>query len=205
MSAQTKILIGIAAALVAILCVCGIQHKYLQGVCAERDKYKGNSDALLQEVKTYRVSDSLHAARAQALELTVADLERFRAQDAALIKQLETKNRDLKAVNKTQSQTIITMNAQPRDTVIVVDSVAVPALAVHCGDAWYDFDGILSKNTFTGELRNRDSLLLAETVKYKRFLGFLWKTKQVQDRRMDVLSKNPHTAIIGVEHLIIEK
>lgn len=173
---------------------------------AERDKYRNNTETLLSDVETYRVRDSLNAARVQSLELTVKEFERFRADDAALIKQLKQRNRDLAAVNKTQSQTIIDLRAVPRDTVVMVrDSIITPAVAVHCGDAWFDFDGILTADQFTGTLTNRDSLLLAETVKYKRFLGFLWKTRHVQDRQLDVVSKNPHTEIMGIEHIVIEK
>ena len=172
---------------------------------AERDKYRNNTKTLLSDVETYRVRDSLNAARVQSLELTVKEFERFRADDAALIKQLKARNRDLAAVNKTQSQTIIELQAAPRDTFIVRDSIPIPAVAVHCGDAWFDFDGLLTATEFTGTLANRDSLLIAESVQYKRFLGFLWKTHKVKDRRVDVVSKNPHTSILGVEHVVIEK
>lgn len=172
---------------------------------AERDKYRNNTETLLSDVETYRFRDSLTAARVQSLELTVKEFERFRAADAALIKQLKARNRDLAAVNKTQSQTIIELQAAPRDTFIVRDSIPIPAVAVHCGDAWFDFDGLLTATEFTGTLANRDSLLIAESVQYKRFLGFLWKTNKVKNRRVDVVSKNPHTSILGVEHVVIEK
>lgn len=172
---------------------------------AERDKYRNNTKTLLSDVETYRVRDSLNAARVQSLELSVKEFERFRAADAALIKQLKARNRDLAAVNKTQSQTIIELQAAPRDTFIVRDSIPIPAVAVHCGDAWFDFDGLLTATEFTGTLANRDSLVVAESVQYKRFLGFLWKTHKVKNRRVDVVSKNPHTSILGVEHIVIEK
>lgn len=172
---------------------------------AERDKYRNNTETLLTDVETYRVRDSLNAARVQSLELTVKEFERFRADDAALIKELKQRNRDLAAVNKTQSETIIELQAAPRDTLIIRDSIPIPAVAVHCGDAWFDFDGLLTATEFTGTLANRDSLLIAESVQYKRFLGFLWKTNKVKDRRVDVVSKNPHTSILGVEHIVIGK
>lgn len=172
---------------------------------AERDRYRNNTETLLADVETFRVRDSLSAARVQSLELTIKEYQRFRADDAALIRELKAKNRDLAAVNKTQSQTIINLQAIPRDTIVIRDSVQVPAVAVHCGDAWFDFDGVLTTDEFTGTLANRDSLLLAESVRYKRFLGFLWKTKQVKDRELDVISRNPHTTILGIEHVVIEK
>lgn len=196
----------IAAIVLAAALVFSWQQKRIESLANERDRYKGNSEALMTDVEYFKVKDSLSAARVEALELTIKEFERFRADDAVLIRELKAKNRDLSAVNKTQSETIIGLRAVPRDTVVVVrDSIVTPAVAVHCGDAWFDFDGILTADEFTGTLRNRDSLLLAETVKYRRFLGFLWKTRRVQDRQLDVVSRNPHTQIVGIEHVVIEK
>ena len=199
-----KYLFLAAVAIVAALAVIWADWK-INRLTAERDRYAGNTAALLSDIERYRVRDSLNAARVQSLELTVKEYERFRADDAALIKQLKQRNRDLAAVNKTQSQTIIDLRAVPRDTVIIRDSVRVPAVAVHCGDAWFDFDGLLSENEFTGKLEHRDSLLLVESVKYRRFLGFLWKTKKIEDRQLDCVSKSPHNSILGLEYIVIEK
>lgn len=205
MTARSTIELGIAAALVAILCLVSAQHRRIKQLTADRDRYRNNTETLLSDVETFRVRDSLSAARVQSLELTIQEYQRFRADDAALIRELKAKNRDLAAVNKTQSQTIINLQAIPRDTVVIRDSVQVPAVAVHCGDAWFDFDGVLTPDEFTGTLANRDSLLLAESVRYKRFLGFLWRTNKVKDRELNVISRNPHTTILGIEHVVIEK
>lgn len=199
-----KISIIVAVGLVLLLAFV-VQSRRADRLAGERDRYRRNTELLMGEVEGYRVRDSLAGARVQSLELTLREYERFRAEDAALIRDLKGRNRDLSAVNKTQSETILHLQAVPRDTVIIRDSVAVPAVAVHAGDAWYDFDGLLSAGQFTGTLRNRDSLLIAETVKYKRFLGFLWRTNKVDECRLDVVSKNPHTKIIGLEYVRIEK
>ena len=193
------------AGAVLVLCIIRGQHMRIQQLTSERDRYKGNTEALLTDVEHFKVRDSLSAARVEALELTVKEFERFRSEDAALIASLRQRNRDLASVNTTQAQTIIELSAVPRDTVIIRDSIPVKAVAVHAGDAWYDFDGLLTEDKFTGTLANRDSLILAETVKYKRFLGFLWKTKRIQERNATVVSRNPHTEILGVEHIVIEK
>lgn len=197
--------IAITFAVVA-LCLCAVFGIQARNAKARAARYKSNTETLLSDVEQYRVRDSLSAARVQSLELTVKEYERFRADDAQLIRELKQRNRDLAAVNKTQSQTIIDLRAVPRDTVVIIrDSIRVPAVAVHCGDAWFDFDGLLTADDFTGKLANRDSLVLAETVKYRRFLGFLWKTRKIADRQLDVVSRNPHTEILGIEHITIER
>ncbi len=205
MDIRTKIEIGVAVVVAAILFICGAQCRSVRELTGERDKYRNNSVALLGDVQQYRVRDSLNAARVQSMELTIKEFQRFRADDAQLIRELTARNRDLAAVNKTQSQTIIDLKAMPRDTTIIRDTIPIPAVAVHCGDAWFDFTGVLTEKEFTGTLTNRDSLVVAESVQYKRFLGFLWKTRTVKNRRVDVVSKNPHTTILGVEHVVIER
>ena len=189
----------------ALLVFAGFQQNAIATLKQERNRYERNTESLLLDVAQYKTRDSLNAAKVGALELTIQEYERFRAADAKLIKTLQTRNRDLTAITAAQSQTIMELSAVPRDTVIIRDSVAMPAVAVHTGDAWYDFDGILTEQEFTGTLVNRDSLLVAETVQYKRFLGFLWKTKRIKNKQIDVVSKNPHTTIMGIEYIEIEK
>lgn len=191
----------ILAGLVAIILLSG----QLDRTRRERDRYRNNTDALLEDVERYRVLDSLSGARVESLELTVKEFERYRAEDARLIKALKAKNRDLAAIASTQTQTNIALQTITRDTVIIRDSVEIKAKTVYCGDPWYDFRGMLAGEEFTGELVCRDSLLVAETVRRGRFLGFLWKTKRIRDRRLDVVSRNPHTEIRSVEHIVVEK
>ena len=195
--------IVIAAAILAVVAIIWGQSARITQLKDERNRYERNTETLLSDVEHYRVRDSLNAARVQSLELTVKEYERFRADDAALIKELKQRNRDLAAVNKTQSQTIIELRAIPRDTVVIRDSVRVPAVSVHCGDAWFDFDGLLTEKEFTGKMEHRDSLLLVESVRYKRFLW--WKTKRIKDRQLDCVSKSPHNSIRGLEYVVIEK
>ena len=52
-------------------------------------------------------------------------------------------------------------------------------------------------------MTSRDELVLTETVRYKKFL--FWKTRKILDREMEAVSKNPHTTITGLEHIIIDR
>ena len=198
-----KIYIILGALLFCMIVTIISQDRKIRELTDERDKYKSNTEALLADCQQFQVRDSLYAARVGSLELTVKEFEKFRAQDAELIKDLTGRNRDLEQLNKAQAQTIIRLQDIPRDTVILVDSIPVKAKAVHCGDAWYDFDGLMTEDKFSGTLVNRESLLFTETVKYKKFL--FWKTGKVKDRQLDAVSLNPHTTITSLEHIIIDK
>lgn len=195
----------IGAVFAALLVFAGFQQNAIENLKQERNRYERNTESLLLDVRQYRTRDSLNAAKVGALELTIREYEKFRSEDAKLIKTLQTKNRDLAAVATTQSQMIVELSTVPRDTVVIRDSVATPAITIHTGDAWYDFDGLLVGREFTGSLAVRDSLLVAETIQYKRFWGFLWKTKRVKNKQIDVVSKNPHTVIVNTEYIEIEK
>lgn len=194
-------------AAVALALLMGLQiviqdHKITQ-ITAERDKYKENTETLLDQTQTYHVRDSLNAAKVGTLELTVKELEKFRAADAALVRDLTAKNRDLDELNKAQLRTIAQLRSIPRDTVILIDSIPITAKAVHCGDAWYTFDGLMTDSEFTGTMQSWDEIVLTETVRYKKIL--FWKTKKVLDRQMEAASRNPHTTITQLEHIIIDR
>lgn len=205
MQRSTQYLLAIIFVLALLVAGNVFQFNRTKKLADERDRYKNNTEVLMSDVERYKVRDSLNVARTESLELTIKEFQKYRAEDAALIKQLKTKNRDLQSVVTSQSQSIYELSAIPKDTVIIRDSVMIDALLLHCGDEWFDFDGILSNGKLDGNMITRDSLLLAETVKYKRFLGFLWRTNKIQNRMMDVISKNPHTVIQDVELITIEE
>lgn len=191
----------------AVAAAFWVQQSRIKRLTDERDKYRSNTETLLQDVRTYQTKDSLNAAKVGVLELKLSEFERYRADDAALIKTLQVKNRELEALTSAQSQTIIDLRGTVRDSLVYVDRVVVDTLrCITAADKWFSFDGCVNrKNEFTGKFVNRDSLIIAATVEYKRFLNFLWKTKKVKNREIDVVSKNPHTKIMGVEYIEIEK
>lgn len=201
---MNRIVIPLISVLVALLVIIYQSSR----VRHYRDEYRReahNVEVLMNDVQRWRTSDSLSAARVQALSLTVEEFRRFRSEDAEAVKELTRKNAELAEVVKAQTRTIIDLRAVPADTVIIRDSVPVPATVVHCGDRWFDFDGILAAGEFAGRLAVRDSIICVETVEYRRFLGFLWKTNNIRSRDVTVSSKNPHTEIIGADFITIEK
>lgn len=196
-------MIAVAIFAACMLLTVVLQDRKIERLTDERDRYKENTETLLEQTQTFHVRDSLNAAKVGTLELTIKEFEKFRADDAALVKDLTARNRDLDALSKAQMKTIEQLRCVPRDTVIQVDSIFITAKAVHCGDEWYQFDGLLTDDNFTGTLETRDELVLTETVRYKKFL--FWKTGKVKDREMEAVSRNPHTTITKVEHIIIDK
>lgn len=200
------IIAAIALAVAAVVTIW-VQRSRINQLTGERDKYRTNTETLLQDVRTYQTKDSLNAAKVRNLELKLSEYKKYRADDAALIKSLQTKNRDLQRVTTAQMETLNELRANVRDSIVYLpgDTVTNVLRCIEYSDKWVDFDGCIINNTFSGKIITRDSLLIAETVQYKRFLGFLWKTKKIKNREIDVVSKNPATKILGVEFVTIEK
>lgn len=202
------IIIAAIALAVAAVVTIWVQRSRINQLTGERDKYRTNTETLLQEVSRYQTKDSLNAAKVGVLELKLSEFEKYRASDAELIKTLQTKNRELERVTTTQMETINELRATVRDSVVYLpgDTVTTVLRCVDIVEPYFELHGCATPDgQFTGTHINRDSLLIVETVQYKRWLGFLWKTKKIKNRQIDVVSKNPATKILGVEFVTIEK
>lgn len=202
-----KIYLVIAIIIVALAGSLWIQTERLKETKAERDVYQGNTNALLMDVAIYKTNDSLNAAAVGELQMTISEYKKYRADDLALIKSLKTKNRDLASATSIQSQTITTLQGKVRDSVVYRDKYIRDTLkCIDISDKWFELKGCSNTNgDFFGSHISRDSLFIAETIKYKRFCGFLWKTNRIDNRKFDVVSKNPDTDILGFEVVTIRE
>lgn len=165
-----------------------------------------NTNSLLRSVQHYQTADSLNVANIETLILTLDEYKKYRADDLATIKALETKSRNIASVAKVATKTAANVSTIVRDSIVFRDRYI--ADTINCIDIVDDFfvmHGCIDGDKFDGEYIAFDSLMAVETIKYKRFLGFLWKTKRVKDRRLDIVSKNPNTIIEDVEHVIIKE
>lgn len=197
-----------AAIILAVAAALWVQHAKIKRLTDERDKYRTNTETLLQDVERYQTKDSLNAVTVGVLKLKISEFEKYRADDAALIKSLRAKNRDLQNVTTAQLQTINELRGTVRDSIVYLpgDTVTTVLRCVDIADPWFELHGCATPaEEFKGTFVNRDSILIAATVKYKRFLGFLWKTRKVKNRKIDAVSKNPNTEILGIEYVEIEE
>lgn len=204
-----KYLIWAAIAMVvAAVATIWVQRTKIEKLTDERNRYRGNTETLLQDVETYKTKDSLNAAKVGVLELKLSEFERYRASDAELIKTLQTKNRELEAVTTAQMETITKLRGTVRDSIVYLpgDTTTTVLKCVDISDPWFYLKGCTTPDgTFTGTFINRDSILIAQTIEYKRFLNFLWKTKKIKNVDFRIVSRNPYTKILGFEVVTIEK
>lgn len=210
-----KIIIKIAIIAVAILALVLAFHK-IHKLKEENARLLSNQEILLTQKQTimaesqaYRVSDSLNAAKVSELQFTLKEYKKYRAQDLQLIEQLKIKKSDLQKVIDSQTETINSLSAKLNDS-IRIDTVTNIADTLKCFDyksKWTDVSGCidLKHDSINLQIKNRESLKIVETVVYKRFLGFLWKTNKVKDRQVDVVSENPNTTITNLDYVSIKR
>lgn len=188
----------------------------IDNLLSENSRLKSNQDILLSEKESimaesqaYRVSDSLNAAKVSELQFTLKEYKKYRAQDLQLIEQLKVKKSDLQKVIDSQTETINSLSAKLNDS-IRIDTVTNITDTLKCFDyksKWTDVSGCidLKCDSINLQIKNRESLKIVETVVYKRFLGFLWKTNKVKDRQVDVVSENPNTTITNLDYVSIKR
>lgn len=194
----------LAAIMAAMLVVIVLQWVSVSRIKSERNRYKENTRTLLVDVNTYKVRDSLNAAKAQDLSLKLSELKKYRQEDAKLIADLGVKLRNLQAVASMGTETRTEFVTKiVRDTIFKAINDTNKAAIIDYEDKWLTFKGRLENGQFRGNIISRDSLLIAENVRYKRFL--FWRTKRIKSRDFRVVSKNPHTKIVDCEHIIVEK
>lgn len=203
-----KIIIKIAIIAIAVLALV-LAFSKIQKLKEENNRLLSNQEILLTQKQTimaesqaYKVSDSLNAAKVSELQFTLKEYKKYRAQDLQFIEQLKVKKSDLQKVIDSQTETINSLSAK------LNDSIRIDTLK--CFDyksKWTDVSGCidLRRDSINLQIRNRESLKIVETVVYKRFLGFLWKTNKVKDRQVDVVSENPHTTITNLDYVSIKR
>lgn len=210
-----KIIIKIAIIAIAILALVLAFHK-IHKLKEENTRLLSNQEILLMQKQTimaesqaYKVSDSLNAAKVSELQFTLKEYKKYRAQDLQLIEQLKVKKSDLQKVIDSQTETINSLSAKLNDSIrINITTNTVDTLK--CFDyksKWTDVFGCidLKRDSINLQIKNRESLKIVETVVYKRFLGFLWKTNKVKDRQVDVVSENPNTTITNLDYVSIKR
>lgn len=204
-----KTIIGIIIVIAAVLSII-IVNAQIKRLKAENNRLKNNQEVLLSEKASvmassqlYRVHDSLNAAKVTELQFSLSEYKKYRKQDLELIKYLKKSN-----LNKIISPRIETTSSL---AVALNDSAinAVPGAVVDtlkCFEyksKWVDVAGCIKDDTAELRIINRESLKVIETIEYKRFLGFLWRTSKIKSRQVDVISENPATTITNVDYVSI--
>lgn len=174
--------------------------RHTQRVTHERDRYHMNSEALLSDIERIRIDSSRMAVDVKTLRLSVSEYEKYRAEDARLIKRLGIRIRNLEAAARHEIEITGPIDATVRDTVIIRDSVPILRQKVEMINPFIEFKGIIENERLKGEIRVPVILHQAVWIEYKRRWIF-WK--RVKAIHQTIASDNPYVNIIYSDYIMV--
>lgn len=165
----------------------------------ERDRYRGNTEALLSDMKRIRVDSTTMAVDVNTLRLRVDEYKRLRAEDAERIKRLGVKIKNLEAAARHEVEVAGPIDAVVRDTVVIRDTVPVLRQKVEMITPHIRLTGIIEDNRLRGEIRVPVTLRQAVWVEYRGW----WFWKRVKAVHQTISSDNPYAEIRYSEYIQI--
>ena len=156
----------------------------------ERNRYRGNTEALLSEMKRIRVDSVTMAVDVNALRLRVDEYKRLRV-----------KIKNLEAAARHEVEVAGPIDAAIRDTVVVRDTVPVLRQKVEMITPHIRLTGIIEDNRLRGEIRVPVTLRQAVWVEYKGW----WFWKRVKSVHQTISSDNPYAEIRYSEYIQLSK
>ena len=194
--------------ILAIIFICMgicifIMSKRISGLKNEQYKYKSNEFALLEKTKQYKTKDSLNAASVYELQISLSAYKKYHADDMDKIKNLELKDRKLENIITVNGKIKIPIDIPVKDSIVYVDKVIRDTIkTIKASTEWYNIDGVIDKS-FKGTIGFKEKLGITISVRYKRFLGFLWYTSKVKDKKCDVVNFNPYGEVTKIEYVTV--
>lgn len=167
----------------------------------ERDRYRGNTEVLLSEMKRMQVDSATMAVDVKSLRLTVDEYKRFRAEDAEQLKRLGVKIRDLEAAARHEIEVSGPIDAAVRDTVVIRDTAMVVRQRVEMVTPHIELRGLIEDGRLRGQIRVPVTLHQAVWIEYKRRWLF-WK--RVKAVHQTISSDNPYVEIRYSEYVRME-
>lgn len=198
---MNKILIKcLLAAVVVLGGIVWLQHRNTVRLKGERDRYRSNSTALLSEVRRIQADSATMALDAKALQLTLDEYRRFRAEDAETIRRLGVKIKNLEAAARHEIEVAGPIDAAVRDTVLIRDTVPLLRQKVEMITPHIRLTGIIEDNRLRGEIRVPVTLRQAVWIEYKGW----WFWKRVKAVHQTISSDNPYAEISYSEYIKIK-
>ena len=189
--------------LVAVVLLGGavwLQYRYTVRLKSERDRYLSNTTALLSEVKRMQVDSATMALDAKTLQLTLDEYKRFRAEDAATIKRLGIKVKNLEAAARHDLEVTGPIDAIVRDTIIIRDTAPILRQKVEMLTPHIELSGIIEDERLKGSIRIPVTLNQAVWVEYRGW----WFWKRVKALHQTISSDNPYVEIKYSEYIKIK-
>lgn len=178
------------------------QQRHIVLLEKERDRYQGNTEALLSDMKRMQVDSVTTAVDVKSLRLTVAEYKRLRAEDTEKIKRLGVKVRNLEAAARHELEISGPIHAVIRDTVVMRDTLPVKRQKVEMVTPYIQLTGLIENECLNGEIKVPVTLHQGIWIEYRRRWIFWKKVKAVHQ---SISSDNPYVKIKYSEYIQIQE
>lgn len=179
-------------AVALLLGACALMWRHTGKITRERDRYRQNSETLLSDIERIRIDSNRMAVDVKTLRLSVSEFERYREEDAKLIKKLGIRIRNLEAAAKHRISVEADITSPVKDSVIVRDTVLVPVKTVEMVNPHIEFRGMIVDSVLKAKVRVPVTLNQIVWVEYKRRWIF-WK--RIKAIHQTIVSDNPYVQI----------
>lgn len=184
-----------------VAAVCVLWHRNVR-LRSERDRYRGNTEALMSDMKRMRIDSATMAVDVKGLRLTTDEYKRLRAEDAEKIKAMGVKLRNLQAAAKHEIEVSGPIDAVVKDTVVIRDTVPVIRQKIEMITPHIQLTGMIEDNRLKGQIRVPVTLHQAIWIEYKRRWLFWKKVKAVHQT---ITSDNPYVEVKYSEYILVQK
>lgn len=199
---------------VAIILFISILYGYISTKVAlnlkeDNNRLMSNQEVLFSKAQGYKVSDSLNAIKIQALQLELSDVKAHYTKETELLKKAQVEVSTLQQLTLAQTKSLNQIKLKLRDS-IRVDTVMLRLDTIPCftySSKWLDARGCVFKDSIDLQIKNRESLILATSLRKKKFLFFklpVWLFGYKQED-IDIISENPNTIITGIKYIELVK
>lgn len=169
---------------------------------ADKERYKANQEALLNDIKQYKTESGKNAASVERLTLTYGELKKNYDDVVKTVKDLGLKVGRVQTVTQTRTETQVEVVTQVRDSIVYVKGEPIKTMAFDWKDAWTKVDGYIHNDSVNMHVQSCDTLTtVAHRVPHK-FWFIKWGTKAI---RQEVVSSNPHTKIVYQKYIELKK
>lgn len=176
---------------------------YESGV--EKDRLRGNQDALMADVELYKTKAGESAASVQRLELTKSELERNYQKICQEAKDLGIKVKRLQSVSQTSTQGKIQVKTEIRDSIVYRPEIhLVDTLKTFSwrDPPWAEVSGVIDSGKVDLSVCTTDTIIQMVERVPKKFLFFRFGCKAI---RQKIKSKNPYNTIVYTEYIELKK
>lgn len=165
--------------------------------------YKSNQQALLEKVDYYKTEAGKSAASVQKLELSYSELEDNYQTVCDAADELNIKLKRIEATSTTAIKTEVKIQTVVKDSIIYHSALDIDTVKrLRWRDAWVDISGYLLKDSLNLNVQSSDTIVQIIHRVPKKFWFIKYGTKAI---RQEMISTNPHTAIVYTEYIDLKK